>query len=295
MGKRYQAASPNFYHWERSMFGSILADLNCMTDDEYRRYRAAYCGLCRTLGARHGQISRLSLTFDMTFLLLFLGALYEPEETETEFRCLLHPKHRRTAVTTRFTDYAADMNVLLAYLNFLDDWQDDRHLSALLASGFFRSAHRKVADTYPRQAQAVRDAMERLSAVERSNSPDLDAGADCFGELLGALFIYDVSDYWAPRLDCFGRDLGKFIYYYDACMDFAADRKAGKYNPIVQSGAQELDVVQARDTLTLLISACTKNFEGLPILQDNGIIRNILYSGVWLRFNDKFKNDGSTA
>lgn len=278
------------------MFGYILADPQHLTDEEYLRYRGAYCGLCRTLGSRHGQLSRLSLTFDMTFLLLFLGALYEPEERETEFRCALHPRHKRTAVATKFTDYAADMNVLLAYLNALDDWKDDRRLSGLLASGVFRKAHQRAAEAYPRQARAVRDALDRLSEIERANSGGLDAGANCFGELLGELFVYDPRDYWAGRLRNFGRELGKFIYYYDACVDFASDRKAGKYNPLVQSGATELDLCQARETLTMLISACTRNFEGLPILRDDGIIRNILYSGVWLRFDEKFKsNDGSTV
>lgn len=277
------------------MFGYILADPNCMTEEEYRRYRAAYCGLCRTLGSRHGQLSRLSLTFDMTFLTLFLGAMYEPEETETEFRCLLHPRHRRTAVHTKFTDYAADMNVLLAYLNCLDDWQDDRKLSALAESAVFRKAYHKAAETYSRQAAAVSDALARLSRVEQEKSPSLDAGANCFGELLGELFVYDERDYWSPRLRQFGYDLGKFIYFYDACMDYEKDRTAGKYNPLVQSGAKS-DPEQFRETLTFLISACVRNFEGLPILRDNGIIKNILYSGVWLRYDEKYKtdNDGST-
>lgn len=276
------------------MFGYILADPNYMTEEEYRRYRAAYCGLCRTLGQRHGQLSRLSLTFDMTFLTLFLGAMYEPEETETEFRCALHPRHKRTAVHTKFTAYAADMNVLLAYLNCLDDWQDDRKLSALAGSAVFRKAYRNAAETYPRQAAAVSDALSRLAEVERSKLPGLDAGANCFGTLLGELFICDEQDYWSPRLRQFGYDLGKFIYFYDACVDYEGDKTAGKYNPLVQSGAP-LDPEAFRETLTLLVSACVRNFEGLPILQDDGIIRNILYSGVWMRFNDKFKNDGSTA
>lgn len=278
------------------MFGYVLADPRRMTEEEYLRYRAAYCGLCRTLGTRHGQLSRLSLTFDMTFLLLFLGALYEPEERSTEFRCAIHPRHRRKAVTTKFTDYAADMNVLLAYLNALDDWQDDRSLSGLLTSGIFRTAHRRAEAAWPRQADAVSGALERLARVERARSAALDDGANCFGDLLGELFVYDEADYWAPRLRRFGRDLGKFIYYYDACMDFSADRKAGKYNPIVQSGAEELDPASARETLQLLIAGCVQNFQGLPILRDDGIIKNVLYSGVWLRFDEKFKNDdGSTV
>ena len=54
------------------MFGYLVAAPELMTEPQLGRYRAAYCGLCRSLRARHGQISGLTLTYDMTFLVLFL-------------------------------------------------------------------------------------------------------------------------------------------------------------------------------------------------------------------------------
>ena len=176
------------------MFGYILANPKLMTEEEFHRYRAAYCGLCRTLGRRHGQLARLSLTYDMTFLLLFLGALYEPEETTEAFRCPIHPKQRRQAVYTRFTDYAADMNVLLAYLNCRDDWEDDRKLSALVESAVFRSAYEQAEERYPRQAETVEQSLRRLSEIEQAEDPGLDTGANNYltkpfsvGELLARI------------------------------------------------------------------------------------------------------------
>jgi hypothetical protein len=44
------------------------------------RYQAYYCGLCRTLKERYGDLGRLTLSNDMTFLLILLSSLYEPEE-----------------------------------------------------------------------------------------------------------------------------------------------------------------------------------------------------------------------
>jgi len=279
------------------MFGYILANPNCMTEEEYQRYRSAYCGLCRVLGKRHGQLSRLSLTFDMTFLLLFLGALYEPSEETATFRCVMHPKGTHTAMRTKFTDYAADMNVLLAYLNFVDDWEDEKKLSALLESQLFKGAYRQVSAAYPRQAKTVSDALCRLAEIERLGKPDLDAGANCFGDLLGDLFVYDPGDYWAPHLHHFGYGLGKFIYFYDACMDYEDDVKSGGYNPLKGNFSGELDVESCKQTLQMLISQCTNIYNGLPISQDDGIIKNILYSGVWMRLDERFGNqgDGSAA
>ena len=66
------------------MFGYVQANLSDLSQEEQIRYRAAYCGLCHTLGERHGFTSRLSLTYDLTFLTLLLSSPYEPEEKSEE-------------------------------------------------------------------------------------------------------------------------------------------------------------------------------------------------------------------
>ena len=41
-----------------------------------------------------------------------------------------------------------------------------------------------------------------------------------------------------------------------------------------------------RDTLELLLGDASAAFEKLPLIQDEGILRNILYSGVWQGYNE---------
>ena len=81
--------------------------------------------------------------------------------------------------------------------------------------------------------------------------------------------------------------LGKLIYFMDAACDLEEDRKKGQYNPLallgVQSGAD------FRPQLTLLAGDAAEAFEGLPIVQDAAILQNILYSGVWTRFEAAFR------
>ena len=62
------------------MFGYVRPNLADMPETEQQRYRSHYCGLCHAIGARHGQLARMALTFDLTYLTIFLGSLYEPEE-----------------------------------------------------------------------------------------------------------------------------------------------------------------------------------------------------------------------
>ena len=63
------------------MFGYLVAEPSLLTEEQFARYRACYCGLCRCIKERHGEAARFALTYDMTFLTLLLSSLYEPEET----------------------------------------------------------------------------------------------------------------------------------------------------------------------------------------------------------------------
>ena len=36
-----------------------------------------------------------------------------------------------------------------------------------------------------------------------------------------------------------------------------------------------------------MMAECAKGFEKLPIVQDIDILRNIIYSGVWSKYNNK--------
>jgi Family of unknown function (DUF5685) len=61
------------------MFGYVTIDKPELKIKEYNRYHAYYCGLCHTLKERHGWIGQMTLTYDMTFLVLLLTSLYESD------------------------------------------------------------------------------------------------------------------------------------------------------------------------------------------------------------------------
>jgi len=56
------------------MFGYIRPPLGELAQEETERFRAAYCGLCHTLGQRYGFGARFILNYDFTFLAILLGA-----------------------------------------------------------------------------------------------------------------------------------------------------------------------------------------------------------------------------
>ena len=264
------------------MFGYVRPNLADMTPEIQARYRAHYCGLCHAIGARHGQLARMALTFDLTYLTIFLGSLYEPEEASGEAKCIPHPVKQHAWTRSKVTDYAADMTIALTYHKLLDDWQDDRNFAAKGASAWLKKAYGKVSATYPRQCQTIERTLRDLAVVEKRRDPSPDAAARCFGELMAELFVMD-EDYWANALRAFGYFLGRYIYLLDATCDYDKDVKSGSYNPVILMEKKPEDM---RDTLELLLGDASAAFEKLPLIQDEEILRNILYSGVWQGYNE---------
>lgn len=267
------------------MFGFVNVGFKELTKAQQMRYQAVYCGICRNIRARAGQISRLSLSYDMTFLALLLMSLYEPEEVGGDHACALHPLRRR--VDCPCIRYAADMNIVLAYYQCLDDWNDDgNHLKKQMAA-HLKPCLPPIEAQHPRQCAAIGDCISRLSQLEAENCPDADRCANCFGALMAELLVYE-EDLWAADLREIGKALGRFIYLADAAVDYKKDARKGKYNPYLAMGTGE-DLPRWEEYLVLDMARCTEFYEKLPLVQDKPILDNILYGGVWINLRKKRK------
>ena len=92
---------------------------------------------------------------------------------------------------------------------------------------------------------------------------------------------------WKEDLYRVGFYLGKFIYLLDAYEDIELDIKTGAYNPFKElyrpSSPEEFND-RVLNLLLLMIGECTDAFERLPLVENVEILRNILYSGVWVRY-----------
>ena len=269
------------------MVGYLIASASSLTEEERIRYKATYCGLCRTLKDRHGQISRLTLNYDMTFLILLLQSLYEPEEKSGVETCIAHPREKREWWRSEISDYAADMNVALAYLNRLDDWRDDGSVLALAESGILKKSYRETAEKYPRQCAAMEQSIMELSYLEKNGIEDPDAAAATFGHLLGSVFVWR-EDRWQEPLYRLGDSLGRFIYLLDAAVDLEKDAYKDSYNPFRKYYGLDNEE-RFRDILKIFLADAVIQFDFLPLVKDVGLMKNILCSGLWTVFDEKFR------
>lgn len=273
------------------MFGYLVADPKWLEEEQLKRYSACYCGLCRSLKERHGELSRLTLNYDMTLLVLFINGLYEPEETAGENRCIRHPKTPHPWFMTEATAYAADMNVALAYLKCLDDWNDDGSVTAVAAAKLMEAHYLRIKAQYPRQCAAMEKSIAELREIENQNLEAPDEAAACFGRMMGEIFVYR-DDRWSDTVRRMGEALGRVVYLMDACMDLDKDTFHNSYNPFRRYYG--LDNEQRfRDILKMQLGECVFYFDKLPIVQDAMIIKNILCDGLWTQFNKKFAGKDS--
>ena len=260
------------------MFGYITVNRPELKVKDLELYRSCYCGVCDELCRSYGRRGQILLSYDCTFLAILLTGLYEPGETVRLRRCLVHPavKHRETKSVC--SSYAADM--ILAHMLHGD--------------------YLKIREHYPRQERAVRRNIQLLSAEEKKETGQLsreellsrlDRVAGCSGRLLGEICVYK-EDIWARDLRELGFYLGKFIYLMDAYDDLEKDKKSGSFNillPLLESDPDTFEET-VKSLLLDMAACCCRAFERLPIVKDVDILRNVLYSGIWVRYNQVRKS-----
>lgn len=267
------------------MFGYININQKILTEENKEAYQAYYCGLCRRLKSNCGTKGQMLLDYDMTFMIVLLTGLYELTNQSSEITCALHPTKRRTVWINEATDYAADMNLILAYHNLIDDWKDDKAYSKKALAKMLDKDYERIKEKYPRQVAAIEEYMRKTEEVERRGETNLDAVAGLTGEMVGEVFCWH-EDEWAEELRTLGFYMGKFIYIMDAYEDYDSDVRKKKYNPLkytLQESKEDMDTF-VRLVLTSMMSECAKSFERLPILLHADILRNVLYSGVWSKY-----------
>ncbi len=265
------------------MFGYIIINKQELKFKEFDLYHSYYCGLCQKLKEKYGKTGQMTLTYDLTFLIMLLADLYQDEPACDQCRCVAHPLEKHTTRISRFTDYAADMNLLLSYYKCEDDWDDEKKWSKRAASSLLRKKAKEISARYPEKAAIIEKWLVQLHTYEQNHAGNIDEAAGCFGQIMAEIFVYR-HDEWEDDLRRMGFYLGKFIYLMDAYEDLEQDHKSGNYNPLLPMWQEEFFEENCRQILTMMLAEACKAFERLPLDDHVPILGNILYSGVWCRY-----------
>ncbi len=267
------------------MFGYVRPALDRLSEEQREAYQSAYCGLCHALGRRCGFWSRFTLQYDFTFLAILLMA-GGPCETECR-RCPAHPIRKpRPCVKGDALDLAADESMILTWHKLCDDVADHGFFAGLparLLRLVFRKAYRKAVAARPAFDRRVREELERLGAMEKARSPELDRVADVFAALLSAAADSLPDDHPNRRpMEQLLYHLGRWIYLVDAWDDLEEDEEKGRYNPLTaRFGA---DVREQRDYFETTVTHSARLAASAANLMLLGewapIVENVIYLGL---------------
>lgn len=255
-----------------------------LTFREYEHYRAYYCGLCKTLKRDFTETSRVSINYDITFLILILTSVYNPKSEIFYEKCVANPIKEKKHMKNEFTDYAAAMNILLTYYKLEDNVEDRGDLKDKIARKLYKKSYKKALAIYPEKAEKIKKHLQELSNLEKEESDSIDKTSNTFGELMREIFTYKEDEY-TERLREVGFNIGKYIYILDAYEDLDKDIENNEYNPFkkYKDNREELKE-KVEKNIMMCLSRLENAILSLNIQVNNGIINNIIYSGIYLRY-----------
>ena len=268
------------------MTGYVVLNPAAATDDEKRRYSRYYCGLCKAIEASHGRTATKALSYDMTFLYMLLADLYNQEGEVMKDHCTIHPVTKKEYISSPIASYVADMQVLLGWYLALDKWQDDGSRKAKAFMDALDDDRSALEAKYPRQSDAIHVNLDLIRKCELAGEKDASIPAMHFSAMLAEVFT-PYEDNWSFHLGQMGRCLGQFVYIMDAYDDMEKDRRKGSYNPFSSREQDDALRSEVKDMLTLAASGAAQELEMLPLDENLSILRNVVYSGIWSRFEGK--------
>lgn len=275
------------------MFGYVMPLIPQMKVCEYEQYRAVYCGLCKQLGRQFGPFSRLTLSYDFTFLTLLHMAVNEPSCKFGPARCMLNPLKKCLCLPEcEELSFSASTAMIMVYYKVLDNCQDGRifeKLFSLFCIPSTKHAYNKAREKYPQSAAVMDETIKMQAEIERSGCRSADAAAEPSALALGGICKLLSDDPAKKRiLERFGYLLGRYIYLVDALDDLEKDLKTHSYNPfLLRENISVLDKAQianvrsdAKGSLYLTVGEIIKTYDLLSPVSFREILDNIVYLGL---------------
>lgn len=255
------------------MLGYVKIDKGELKVREYEVYTGYYCGVCKSIGRRYGQLPRMVLSYDAAFLAILLASLSDESDTPVQEHCIAHPViKKKTLIRNRAIDYAGDVMLILAWYKLADDAADEGKAYAKPVMLMMKRIFRRLNSLYPELCISVKCHLSALSALEREKCASIDMAAEAFSKIMEDIFteglqaVYgseppqqtspgaDRSDYGisgasgmqngpcgfaSPGSDTrellarAGYHLGKWVYMIDAVDDIEENIESGAYNPLL--------------------------------------------------------------
>ena len=160
------------------MFGYVRTDKGELKVREYELYRGLYCTLCKQLSKRYGVLSRLILSYDMTFLALVRLSEKGISPKFKGGRCPFNPAKRCNYCTNAEDEYAfvCAAAILMFYYKVKDNISDSpffKRLLFFLLLPFAAIKRKKAKKLFPQLDSLISDCLQKQAETERKNTSSM--------------------------------------------------------------------------------------------------------------------------
>ncbi|MCQ2450370.1 MAG: DUF5685 family protein [Clostridia bacterium] len=279
------------------MFGYVKISKGELKIKEYDTYKAVYCSLCKKLGKNYGFLSRLTLSYDFTFLAALNMSLKETCAGYKVGRCAFNPlKKCNYCNDTDFLEMPAAAAMIMLYYKILDNISDEKGFKKLgfyLILPLYKRAYKKARKSYPQIDEIIGNYIAKQNELERLNTADIDTSCDPTASALSKILEFCSDDETNKRiLNRLGYCIGKYIYLMDAVCDREEDKKKNSYNVLNLIGDEDLDE-RVKRQIYYCINEAARAFELLPVKRYKTILGNIIYLGLEDTYKKELSNERS--
>lgn len=224
------------------MFGYVKPDKKNLLVKDLELYKATYCGLCSVIKKRVSFILPFVLNYDFVFLAMVRTALSGEKSCISKGRCKYNPLKKCVfSVCDTQTLYTSRSALILTALKLEDDLKDKdtplyKKLIARPLYWHFSACIKKLTgecEEYGKLITDVRRNLERLSALEKEGSAEIDVACEIFGDVMADIASFGLENGEKAVAKEIGSAVGRYIYLADAIDDAEKDAKSGVYNPLI--------------------------------------------------------------
>ncbi len=278
------------------MFGYLRPLQDELKVKEARLYRSVYCGICRAMARRAGQLPRLALQYDAVLPALLWLSLSPKEGRMEKRRCVAQPvKAHPVMVDHPALDVAADVCLLLAHRKLKDNAADEHRIPAAAGSLLLAKAVKGSQERLGRETvEEVDRHLARLSALEREGCGVLDEVADASGGMLQALFLAgpELPEEAKKPLGWLGYQTGRWVYLADCIDDYDKDAQSGAYNVLRMSGHPREEALElAREACDYAAAQAAATLDLMDLKRYRGLLENYYFAGMPYRLTQLGKKE----
>lgn len=269
---------------------------------EYEIYCGYYCGVCKSIGKRYGQLPRMALSYDAAFLAILLESLSDSQDMPSQEHCAAHPIiKKKTIIRNDAIDFAADVMLILAWYKLIDDANDEGKSYAKVTKVLLKGIYKKLRKKHTALCTGIEAQLANLNTLEKEKCSGIDMSAEAFSKIMEIIFSEGVKTIYGESLESSGeyRDaissigyhMGKWIYLIDAADDIEENVQTGAYNPLIYRFEFDMKNETVKEFRTRIEEDLKFNLyhylamigncvDSLEIRKNKGIIENIIYFGL---------------